>query len=221
MQQDPSHDRMDERLGVLRLVRERAERREASGKLVGRRWLVDDMTVVTVEHRNPLVLRCLQTPGCLRIVERAVGKDAMQFEDRLRHERWPHLAHELQRAVVVEDHPLAAVSRLAPGPQEILRNTPARACAFELARADGLLHERVDEVVLASLVVGDHDLRHRNRAAAALIDEVEQSLDRVGSRMNKVLAIRTGQRQRTQHRSAFSPNPPPPLLVSKFLDLFG
>ncbi len=50
----------------------------------------------------------------------------------------------MHRVVIVEDHALAAVLRLATGAQQVLGDVTARGRAFELA--DGRLHQRVDEL---------------------------------------------------------------------------
>ena len=93
------------------------------------------------------------------------------------------LAHELERPVVVGDHPLAAVLRLAPAAQHLLGHLPRSRRSLQLAGPDRLLHQRVDQEALTRLPLGGHDLVHRHLAAAALIDVVEVPEDQVGKRV--------------------------------------
>ena len=55
-----------------------------SGSCVGRRRPVDrPFVVVAIEDRDPLLAGSLQTTRRGRVVEGALGEDAMKLEDRL------------------------------------------------------------------------------------------------------------------------------------------
>jgi hypothetical protein len=62
---------------------------------------------------DSLLIRALEPAGGCRVFQRALGEDPMELEHCLGRERGTDaLAHELQSAVVIEDHPLAAILRL-------------------------------------------------------------------------------------------------------------
>ena len=71
---------------------------------------------------------------------------------------WHLVSHVLQSSVVVEDHALTAILGLATGLEQLLGDTSGRRCSLELARADRLLHQGVDEIVRTSVGICCHDL---------------------------------------------------------------
>jgi hypothetical protein len=135
---------------------------------------VDRLALVAIEDRHPRLVGPLQPAGGVGVAERPLGEDPVQLQERFGSEGWPHLlAHELERPVVVEDHPLAAVVWLPAAAQQLLGDDPRRRRPLQLARADRLLHQGVDEEPPTRPPLGGHHLVHRDLASAALVDVVE------------------------------------------------
>src|SRR6478752_1919943 len=104
----------------------------------------------------------------------------MKFENRAGSQVLPHLlAHELERPVVISDHPLAPVSGLTTRSKQLLGLTPGGRSALELARTDGLLHQRVDEEPLSCPSLRSNHLIHCDLTATTLIDVVKAPQHRV------------------------------------------
>src|SRR3954447_20635793 len=121
MEEDGADYRMDEPARPLVFVGEVAQELHPVGELLGWRWRMDRLSVVSIEDGNSPFSWLLQPTCGGRIVERPIGNDSVQFENRRRRETITHLLpHELKRSVVVGDHPLAAISGFAAGPKHFL-----------------------------------------------------------------------------------------------------
>ena len=146
VQQDRPDHRVHELLALVRFVCEAAEHLHPLRQFLGGRGPVDRvLPIVPVEDRHPLLIRPLQPAGRIRILQRSLGDDPVQFQHRLRGQVSAEVVpNELKRPVVVGDHPLTVVFGAAAAPQHLLRNETRGRRTLELAGADRLLHQRVD-----------------------------------------------------------------------------
>ena len=152
---------------------------EAAGQFFRRRRMVEH-PFVGIAHLDPLVLGPLKAPGRGRIAKGICRQRDVQVPHRvLGQRRVLHRADGLHGAVVVQDHPFAAVPGAPSRADHPRRCGPRRGGAFELARRDGLLDQRVDDEPIAGLPVR-HSVGHSNPAAGPAVDSVQRLLDAVG-----------------------------------------
>lgn len=128
--------------GVVIAVSERAQPFESFGQFDGRRRLVQADIVELRPHAYARLVRQLEPPGGSRVVEGALGDNAVQFADEGGCHRLVNvLADELHGRVVVDDHALGAVPWFALGAEEFFGNPPGSDRTLQLGRPDRFLHQ--------------------------------------------------------------------------------
>ena len=139
----------------------------------------------------------------------------MDVEYQLRCERLrPPLRDSLHCREIVQDHLLADVAGRTPCADHLLGHLAGCDRAFQLARGDGLLDQRPDQVTVLGLRIGDR-LRQADGPARSDVDLVQFLLHHLGHPKLEGLPLLVVERHRVQHAASGQLKRQPPITVAE------